>query len=195
MTQKYKIIALFGPAGSGKDYILKALMDTKWSKNNLHRIVSYTTRPPRENEKNGINYHFVSTYSEISSKPLIEYTIFKNWWYATSLNDLNFNKINIGIFNVSSIDQLVNRDFQNQLDCIPIYIESSPKKRLIRQLLRESNPDCDEIIRRYLSDKETFLNIPFSFHTVKNELNKTDIVIEDIFNIIQNEWGKKDKIK
>ena len=33
---KYKIIALFGPAGSGKDYIQKRVMETDWGKTMLN---------------------------------------------------------------------------------------------------------------------------------------------------------------
>ena len=64
IMNKYKIIALFGPAGSGKDYIQKKVMETGWGKEHLHEIISCTTRPPRENEKDGIDYHFLATSEE-----------------------------------------------------------------------------------------------------------------------------------
>ena len=60
MNSKYKIIALFGEAGSGKDYIQKAVMRTIWGKTHFNQIISCTTRPPREGEKDGVDYHFIS---------------------------------------------------------------------------------------------------------------------------------------
>ena len=60
----YKIVALIGEAGSGKDTILRKLIDdTKHYYNGklpLHEIISYTSRPPREKEVDGVNYHFIS---------------------------------------------------------------------------------------------------------------------------------------
>ena len=59
----------------------------------------------------GINYHFFPNAKELIKKDLIEYTIFRNWWYGTAIENLDKNKINIGIFNISGIDQLINKDY------------------------------------------------------------------------------------
>ena len=55
---KVKVIALFGKAGSGKDTILRALV--KVDPDKFNEIVSCTTRPPREGEQEGVNYHFLT---------------------------------------------------------------------------------------------------------------------------------------
>lgn len=51
-------MALCGKAGAGKDFCLHQLMMRypEW-----HEIISCTTRPPREGEKEGINYYFLSS--------------------------------------------------------------------------------------------------------------------------------------
>ena len=51
------VIALFGKSGAGKDTIQKELLKYM---NNSKGIISNTTRPPREYERNGIDYHFLS---------------------------------------------------------------------------------------------------------------------------------------
>ena len=71
---KYKIVALFGEAGAGKDYIQKQIMQTDFGKNYLSEIISCTTRPPREGEIDGIHYHFIP-----SSKDLINYNNLSKW--------------------------------------------------------------------------------------------------------------------
>ena len=53
---KIKVVALFGKAGSGKDTILREVV----SKGDFHEIVSCTTRPRREGEQDGVNYHFLT---------------------------------------------------------------------------------------------------------------------------------------
>ena len=52
----YKILAIIGQAGSGKDTLMKKVLAIN---DNLHEIVSFTTRPPREGEVDGVNYHFI----------------------------------------------------------------------------------------------------------------------------------------
>ena len=54
----YTVVALIGEAGTGKDTILHSMMH-KYGYG-LHEIISHTTRPPREGEKNGVNYYFIS---------------------------------------------------------------------------------------------------------------------------------------
>ena len=52
-----RVYAIIGKAGSGKDYILKKVLKNI----DDHGIVSCTTRPPREGEVEGKDYHFVSS--------------------------------------------------------------------------------------------------------------------------------------
>lgn len=183
MSDKYKIIALFGPAGSGKDYIQKAIMRTIWGKTHFNEIISCTTRPPREGEKDGVHYHFLSKPEDLLKQDLLEFTVFRNWWYGTPIESLNKDKINIGVFNISGIDQLINKDYLNRIDCIPIYIKTYPKIRLLRQLQRENEPDCDEIIRRYLTDQKDFLNIPFHYHVIENNYDEIQPIISEILSL------------
>ena len=183
MTSKYKIVALFGEAGSGKDYIVKNIMKTELGKRYLNEIISSTTRPPREGEKDGINYNFIS-YDEFTKKDFLEYTTFRNWWYGTSIDSLDINKINIGVFNIAGIYQLTNSNINNKrVNCLPIYIKVNPKIRLIRQLQRENNPDCDEIIRRYLTDQKDFFNIPFEYKIIENNYDEIKPIINDILDL------------
>ena len=64
-----KIVALFGKAGAGKDTVLAELMRKYKDKLNLHEIISCTTRPPRQGEKDGVNYYFI-TQDEFTQKTL-----------------------------------------------------------------------------------------------------------------------------
>ena len=53
-----KIFCLMGKSSSGKDTIFKKIRDDK--ELNLKPIVSYTTRPKRTNETNGVEYFFIN---------------------------------------------------------------------------------------------------------------------------------------
>lgn len=151
---KYKVIAICGKSASGKDTLLRNIMTNyPW----LHRIINCTTRPPRENEIDGKNYHFLSleefAYKDMIEEKMIEVTKFREWYYGTSVEDLSLDTINIGVFNPTGIYALMRRE---DVDLYVVQVIASDKTRLLRSLTREDNPDVDEIVRRYLADKEDF---------------------------------------
>ena len=150
---KYKIIALYGKSASGKDTFLKIAL--KCFKD-FHKIINSTTRPPREGEKDGVAYHFLTNEEftmQVLNCDMFEAANFRGWYYGTNINDLDKNKINIGVFNTVSLDIILKDD---RFKVIPIYISTKPKTALIRALKREESPDVDEIIRRYQTDKKDF---------------------------------------
>lgn len=150
----YKLIALCGKAGSGKDTILKKIIEINPQ---IHEVVSCTTRPPREGEKHGVNYYFLDNETfakKMYNNEMLEATVFRDWCYGTSLESLDKDKINIGVFNPEGIDLL--RD-DPRVHMTVFYIKASGKVRLQRQLNRETEPDVDEIVRRYETDKHDFI--------------------------------------
>ena len=77
-----KIIALMGKAGSGKDTLLHKLMEQDPLR--FNEIISYTTRPLRDGEIDGVNYHFVSdeTFLQmVNDGKMLEHSVFNNWHY------------------------------------------------------------------------------------------------------------------
>ena len=197
MTMKYKLIALFGPAGSGKDYIQKEAIKTEFGQKYLSEIISYTTRPQRENEIDGVHYHFFSKIDDFfgciydKKTEWLEFTEFKGWYYGTPMTELKENRINIGVFNITGINTILKN---KHVECMPIYIKTLPKIRLLRQLQRENNPNCDEIIRRYSTDQKDFSNIPFTYYIIENNYDEINMVVKEILDIIPKEWYDKVKI-
>ena len=150
---------------------------------NLHRVVASTTRPPREGEVDGINYHFL-TEEEYFEKPKIESVLFKTWLYGTSEEDLREDKINIGIFNPIAINLLRNEP-RVELSVIA----AAAKTRLIRQLSRTTNPDIDEIYRRYKTDEADSALLPQNHIVLRNE-NEDDLMINIKFILeLSRSWA------
>lgn len=152
---KYKIIAICGKSASGKDTLLQQII-----KNNsdLHEIISFTTRPPREGEIDGKHYFFLNA-DEVREKyfngDIVEVSMFRDWLYGTPVSGLSPEKINVGVFNPEGISSLLEND---DIEIFVVLVQAPDKVRLIRSLNRESNPDIEEIIRRYGTDKEDFSN-------------------------------------
>lgn len=157
--KKYNIVAICGKAGAGKDALLQALAKIYPE---AHIKVSYTTRPPRDYEVNGKDYHFITRdefIQLIEEGKMLEAAEFNGWIYGTSVLDLAEDKLNFGVFNPAGVEALDSHDFLNVLlimcDC-PDHI------RLIRQLSRENTPDVEEVLRRYNTDRFDFSEFDIS---------------------------------
>ena len=164
MENKYKVLALFGKSGAGKDTIQKWLTTNY----NMNGIISCTTRPPRDYERNGINYHFLSNEEfaqKVLNMSMLEATVFNDWCYGTPIESLKEDKINVGVFNIQGIECLLQ---DNRLDILPIFIDCSNKKRLLRNIKREKVPNCLEICRRFITDEKDFSDINFDYITFDN---------------------------
>ena len=177
MIEKIKVLALFGESGSGKDTIQTWLL-----KNipNTHKPITYTTRPARDYEINGKNYYFISNdeFKELKNNNKILESFYvkdRDWYYGSSIYEFQKNKINIIILTPTGIRNILNN---NQLEVLPVYIKAPDKIRLLRSLDREENPDCTEICRRFLSDKEDFKNIGFLHETYNNISNNYEDILK-----------------
>ena len=162
----FKIIALIGEAGSGKDSIMQNILKKRPLQ--FNEIISCTTRPMREGEAEGVNYFYL-TPEEFAEKILngemLEATSFNDWFYGTSYDSLRSDCPNIGVFNPDGIRAMSE---MSDVDVTIFKITCSDKVRLLRQLNREENPNVDEIIRRYKTDKEDFYDLEFKYIEVEN---------------------------
>lgn len=81
------LVVLVGRSGSGKSSV-SGLMQMCLG---YSQVVTCTTRLPREGERDGIDYHFLSKsefYERLSYGEFAEHTTFAGNWYGTLKNDL-----------------------------------------------------------------------------------------------------------
>lgn len=158
-----KIFYIMGKSSSGKDSIYK-LLKKKYPE--YKTITLYTTRPIRQGETEGVEYHFV-TEKEFNKmkeeKKIIEYRTYDTkcglWIYFTADDgqiDLeNHNYLVIGT--LQSFDAMCQYYGKNKV--VPVYLEVEDGKRLQRALDREKqedNPKYAEMCRRFLADSDDF---------------------------------------
>ncbi len=78
-----RVFVVSGPSGAGKSSLCKELLETV---PNLKGSVSYTTRPPRQGEVEGRDYHFVDTRTFqrlVEEGAFLEYSEVHGYLYGT----------------------------------------------------------------------------------------------------------------
>ncbi|WP_291236401.1 guanylate kinase [Frisingicoccus sp.] len=160
-----KLFCIMGKSASGKDTIFKKL--TQDENLDLKRVVSYTTRPMREGEQEGVEYHFVTAQrlEELQKEGKVierrDYSTVHGIWSYFTVDDgqVNFslNQDSIIIGTLESYQKI--RTYFGKANVIPLYIHVEDGLRLERALERErqqEEPGYAEMCRRFLADAQDF---------------------------------------
>lgn len=158
-----KIFCMVGKSSTGKDTIYKLLQNREELA--LDRIVTYTTRPIRQGECEGVEYHFTDENGYMSLKAankIVEERVYNTvhgpWRYFT-VNDegLKQDKNYLMIGTLEAYNGL--RRYFGSERVVPIMVTVDDGVRLQRALSREmkqEKPKYEELCRRFLADAEDF---------------------------------------
>ncbi len=173
------MIILVGESASGKSTLQNAIIE----KLGYKRLVSYTTRPPRDYEKDGIDYNFISKAMYIHMKEngfFAETAEYNGWFYGTAKEDYDSNVVAVltphGLRQVKKI-----LDSEN---IISIYLKVPRRDRLIKILQRGDN--IEEAYRRNLSDVGQFDGIEDEVDYVIENPNYSKTANEIVNSILEN---------
>lgn len=158
-----KIFYLMGKSASGKDTIYKRLLERFPE---LKTVVLYATRPIRDGEVDGREYHFTTAEKlekfEREGK-LIEKRTYQTmhgpWIYAT-VDDGQIHLADQDYLLIGTLDSYQNlKQYFGKKVMVPLYISLDTGLRLERALNRErqqTEPKYAEMCRRFLADEEDF---------------------------------------
>jgi guanylate kinase len=152
--QKNTMVILSSPSGVGKTTLTKKIQQKYQS---FKISVSHTTRSPRSNEVDGVDYHFISPqkFKElIAKKEFYEYAkIFENYYGTLKKNvDETIIKNDI-IFDIDWQGTKQLSKFKN-LDIIKIYLIADNKEELKKRLIKRNQNTKEEIKKRFNSFDE-----------------------------------------
>lgn len=177
---------LMGKSGAGKDTIQGSLV--KWD---FEPIVTATTRPIRDGERNGIDYHFMSKkdfINGIHAGQFIEYRSYYThvdgkpdiWYYGTPKQELDKDKDYVIVVDTQGAKAFI--DYYGRDNCFVVYLDVPDEIREKRAMQRSSFNKTDWNIRVKEDEKKFSKKIIDSIanYTVENicspELVRFDIV-------------------
>ncbi len=173
------LFIIAAPSGCGKTSLVEALI--KKTKN-LWVSVSYTTRPPRPDEVNGINYYFISNNEfdgMVNNGAFVEHAMVFDNHYGSSTKLIK-DKLNECVNVILEIDwQGARQVKENMPNAISIFILPPSKEALLGRLQQRAQ-DNDAIINKRMSDAQNqmqhfnefdYLVINDDFNSALNDLN------------------------
>lgn len=191
-----KIFCVMGKSATGKDTIYQKLLHEK--ELDLQRIIPYTTRPIREGEAAGREYHFCTEEEvkrlEIEGK-IVELraydTVYGIWKYFT-VNDGNIQLDQESYLLIGTLESYIKiRDYFGKEKVVPIYIEVEDGERLLRAISREKEQDVpkyEEMCRRFLADAKDFSEENLRRAGIKKRFvnQSLDTTLEEVENYIKS---------
>ena len=182
------MVILSSPSGAGKTTITKKIQQ-KYK--NFKISVSLTTRSPRSNEVDGIDYHFVSQdkfKKYINENKFYEYAkIFENYYGTLKKNVDETIKNNDILFDIDWQGTKQLSKFDN-LKLIKIYLITSDKEEIKKRLLNRNQNSNEEIQKRFDAfDEDVKHWIDYDYVIINKNL---DVCFKQIEYIIENNKKK-----
>lgn len=178
---KGRIFVLSGPSGSGKSTLIGGVRKRI---DNLLYSISHTTRSPRLNEKNGVDYFFID---ETTFKDMIEKDAFLEWarvyddYYGTSCGSVE-EKLNTGFDIILDIDIQGAKNIKEKInDCQLIYILPPSTEILEKRLLKRATDSPAVIERRIKQVNKELSNCKwYDYMIINDDLEKAVSELEAI---------------
>ena len=182
------MVILSSPSGVGKTTLTKKIQQKYQS---FKISVSHTTRLPRSNEVDGVDYYFVSNKEFeqlIKENKFYEYAkIFENY-YGTLKKNVDETILNNDI--IYDIDWQGTKQlskFKN-LNLIKIYLITDNKEELKKRLIKRNQNTDEEVEKRFNSFDEDIKHWSDYDYIIINK--NLDVCFKQIESIIQNKKNK-----
>lgn len=185
-----KIMVLLGASATGKDTVAKHISE----KYNIPMAISYTTRPMRSNETQGVEYYFISDgemHEKFKNGEVIEHTSYYiqsedvSYTYANVVEEFEKGDYVLTILNPHGLYQFNKSQYKDNL--VSIMLNCDARVRLIRSLNRDENVNVKEVLDRMVRDELDFIErrpkTDYEIDTNKpleEVFNNIDRIIENI---------------
>lgn len=190
-----KIYYMMGKSSTGKDTLYKRIFSDESLQ--LKTLVSYTTRPIRDGETDGVEYFFCdeAKVAEFAATGKIierrDYNTIHGIWTYFTADDGQIDLENQDYLVIGTLESYQKiREYYGRDVVVPIYIEVEDGERLQRALDRErtqAEPKYEEMCRRFLADAKDFSEenlkaADIERRFVNGDLEETERQIKEFIN-------------
>ena len=168
-TQKAFVLCIIGRTCTGKDTLARALIEHT----NLDMLVSYTTRPKRNSETDGVEHYFITEEEYLDNyvtKPKLAYTEINGYRYFTLEESIKPGKKYIYIIDPNGyLNSFVSKS--HSFDYMSIYLRANFFERRRRYLDREHSYGEDKIQEFYQRHKAEHEQFGYFEQLIHKQLN------------------------
>ena len=181
--RKAKLFVFAAPSGAGKTTLVHAVVTKRPE---LRFSISYTTRKPRRNEADGVDYLFVTEDEFMRLRDqgeMLEYAkVFDNY-YATSRSQVEKHLADDRNVILEIDWQGAQQVRQSMPECVTIFILPPSVEELERRL-RDRRTDSAEVIERRLRDALSDMShwTEFDHVIINDDLNRAIADLEDVLD-------------
>ncbi len=191
--EKGNLVVISGPSGAGKDSIVDNLKNYY---SNFWLSVSMTTRDPRGQEKNGVDYFFASKEefeNRIKENQFLEYAIYNDNYYGTPkdkiLDQLNEGKDVILVIEIQGALKIK----EILPETIFIFILPPSMSELRKRLVTRGTDDIDKIVNRFKRAYQEINEVTkYNYVVVNDDLNDAT---KKVASILSAEKCRVDRIE
>jgi len=185
-VRKPIVIVLHGPAGVGKDSVIGELR----ARTGIHRATSSTTRPPREGERDGVDYHFLTREEferQVAAGEFIE--------WAQVYDDLKGVHVSEVVGPIAAGQDLIirtdvqgARTWRQKLEGGTfVFLMAEDREALRARLMGRGSETLDSLERRLAEIDEEIEDIPNNDYVVYNHHGALDRAVDELAAIIERE--------
>lgn len=189
------LIVISGPSGVGKDTVLQRMKERKLS---LHFVITVTTRPPRPDEREGIDYFFVSEpefVRMIEAGELLEYAHVYNDYKGIPKSQID-GALDSGDDVIMRLDvQGANTIRSLYPEALLIFLVPEKEEELLQRLQKRRSEQNAELELRVAMARQELKRIKEFDYVLVNAENQLDEAVEIILSIICAEHHRVNKEK
>ncbi len=179
------LLVLSGPSGVGKDTVARMLIERR--PESFYFVVTATTRPPRDNERHGVDYIFVS-FDEfahmIEAGELLEYAVVYNEYKGIP-------KQQIRDALASGRDVILRVDVQGAAtvrrlvpNAVSVFLTTRSEHGLVSRLRQRKQDTAEGMALRTATARQEMRRVQEFDYCVVNPEGRPEIAVDHVLSII-----------